>query len=227
MSARFDCVLFDLDGTLADTAPDLGGALNRVLAEEGRAALPAELTRPVTSQGVRGLLRVGFQIAPEDAGYRELADRVLAHYEANICEATRLFDGMAALLAAFDAAGQRWGIVTNKHARFTDPLVKALGLAGRAACVVSGDSAARPKPFPDSLLFACERTGSRSERCVYVGDDARDIEAGRAAAMGTIAAAWGYLGEGVAIEDWGADRIAASPQTLMDELASLPLQSIA
>jgi phosphoglycolate phosphatase len=226
MNPLFDCVLFDLDGTLADTAPDLGGALNRVLIEEGRSALPTEQTRPVTSQGVRGLLRVGFGLAPEDSGYRELADRLLAHYAANICEDTRLFDGVAELLAQFDALGQRWGIVTNKHARFTVPLVAALGLAERAACVVSGDTASRPKPFPDSLLHACELTSSRNARCVYVGDDIRDIEAGRAAAMGTVAAAWGYLGQGSAIEDWGADRIVERPQTLLDALVSLPLQSI-
>lgn len=221
MKPLFDCILFDLDGTLADTAPDLGGALNRVLVEEGRAALPTAITRPVTSQGVRGLLRVGFGLAPEDSGYRELSDRLLAHYAANICADTRLFDGVEDLLARFDAIGQRWGIVTNKHARFTDPLVAALGLAARAACVVSGDTASRPKPFPDSLLHACALTASDNQRCIYVGDDVRDIEAGRAARMGTIAAAWGYLGQGSAIEDWGADRIAEHPQSLLGALASL------
>ncbi|WP_417067679.1 HAD family hydrolase [Niveibacterium terrae] len=221
MTPLFDCILFDLDGTLADTAPDLGNALNRVLVEEGCAALPTAITRPVTSQGVRGLLRVGFELTPEDSRYRELADRLLAHYAANICEDTRLFAGMDELLAQFDALGQRWGIVTNKHARFTDPLVAALGLADRAACVVSGDTASRPKPFPDSLLHACALTASDNQRCVYVGDDIRDIEAGRAASMGTIAAAWGYLGQGSAIEDWGADRIAERPQSLRDALASL------
>lgn len=224
MSPRFDCILFDLDGTLADTAPDLGNALNRVLVEEGRPALPPEELRPYTSQGVCGLLHAGLGITPEFPGYPELASRMLAHYATGICIDTRLFDGIAELLNRLDAAGQRWGIVTNKHARFTTPLVAALGLADRAACIVSGDSASRPKPFPDSLLHACALTGSHNERCVYVGDDIRDIKAGRAASMGTIAAAWGYLGQGSAIEDWGADRIAERPQTLMDALATLPLQ---
>ena len=225
MSPRFDCILFDLDGTLADTAPDLGNALNRVLVEEGHPARPPEELRPYTSQGVRGLLHAGLGITPEFPGYPELASRMLAHYAAGICIDTRLFDGIAELLNELDAAGQRWGIVTNKHARFTDPLVAALGLADRAVCVVSGDTAPRPKPFPDPLLHACALTGSRSECCVYVGDDIRDIEAGRAAAMGTIAAAWGYLGQGNPIENWGADRIVERPQTLLGVLAQLTLQS--
>ncbi|WP_341675427.1 HAD-IA family hydrolase [Niveibacterium sp. SC-1] len=219
------CVLFDLDGTLADTAPDLSGALNRVRQEEGLAPLPLSVTRPVTSQGVRGLLRVGFDLTPEDGRYPGLAERVLTHYAAHICEETRLFDGLAEVLGTLESRDTPWGIVTNKHSRFTLPLVRALGLEQRAACVVSGDSAARPKPHPDTLLHACAQLSLAPADCVYVGDDERDVLAGRAAGMATVVAAWGYLGQGTPPEAWGADRVAATPGTLLDVLAALPVQS--
>lgn len=218
------CVLFDLDGTLADTAPDLGAALNRVLEEEGLAPLPMSATRPVTSQGVRGLLRVGLGIGPDAPDYQTLAQRVLKHYAAGICQHTRLFDGMAAVLDALESQRVKWGIVTNKHARFTEPLVDALGLAQRAACVISGDSAAHPKPHPAPLIMACERANVPTEHSIYVGDDLRDIQAGKAAGMRTIAAAWGYLGDGDAIHDWGADHIASTPEALLDVVLSLNVQ---
>ncbi|GAA5181323.1 phosphoglycolate phosphatase [Niveibacterium umoris] len=226
MTPRDDlrCVLFDLDGTLADTAPDLGGALNRLLEEEGLSPLPLEVTRPVTSQGVRGLLRVGLGLEPTDATYHERAQRVLAHYAAAICENTRLFDGIDAVLEALEAAGIKWGIVTNKHARFTDPLVAALGLDVRAACVVSGDSAPHPKPHPAPLLLACDKAGVPAEASVYIGDDLRDIQAGRAAGMRTIAAAWGYLGHGSPVEEWGADLIAENPAAILGALSCKHVQ---
>ncbi|QSI78553.1 phosphoglycolate phosphatase [Niveibacterium microcysteis] len=218
------CVLFDLDGTLADTAPDLGAALNHVLEEEGVALLPIEATRPVTSQGVRGLLRVGLGIGPDDTNYQTLAQRVLKHYAAGICRHTRLFDGMPGVLATLESRGIKWGIVTNKHARFTEPLVDALGLMQRAACVISGDSAAHPKPHPAPLLMACERANVAPTHSIYVGDDLRDIQAGKAAGMCTIAAAWGYLGEGEAIHEWGADHIAPTPEALLDVVFSINVQ---
>ena len=219
-SAPFtQCVLFDLDGTLADTAPDLAAALNRVLVEDGRVALPLLVTRPVTSQGVRGLLRIGLGLEPEHPSYQSHAQRVLAHYTAAICEHTRLFDGMPQVLDALDTRGIKWGIVTNKHARFTAPLVSALGLAERAACVISGDTAAHPKPHPAPLLLACERAGVPAHLTTYVGDDIRDIQAGRAAGMRTIAAGWGYLGEGEPIEHWGADAIINTPNGLLGALS--------
>ena len=218
------CVLFDLDGTLADTAPDLGAALNSVLEEEGVAPLPMEATRPVTSQGVRGLLRVGLGIGPDDTNYQTLAQRVLKHYAAGICRHTRLFDGMPGVLATLESRGIKWGIVTNKHARFTEPLVDALGLMQRAACVISGDSAAHPKPHPAPLLMACERANVAPTHSIYVGDDLRDIQAGKAAGMCTIAAAWGYLGEGEAIHEWGADHIAPTPEALLDVVFSINVQ---
>ncbi|WP_172204324.1 phosphoglycolate phosphatase [Niveibacterium sp. COAC-50] len=218
------CVLFDLDGTLADTAPDLGAALNRVLEEEGLAPLPMEVTRPVTSQGVRGLLRVGLGIGPDDTNYQTLAQRVLKHYAAGICRHTRLFDGMPGVLATLESRGIKWGIVTNKHARFTEPLIDALGLMQRAACVISGDSAAHPKPHPAPLLMACERANVAPTHSIYVGDDLRDIQAGKAAGMCTIAAAWGYLGEGEAIHEWGADHIAPTPEALLDVVFGINVQ---
>ncbi|MCX9156024.1 phosphoglycolate phosphatase [Niveibacterium sp. 24ML] len=213
------CVLFDLDGTLADTAPDLGAALNRVLMEEGHPPLPLEATRPVTSQGVRGLLRVGLKLEPEHPEYQAHAQRVLSHYTAAICELTRLFDGMDQVLATLESSGIKWGIVTNKHTRFTEPLVSALGLTERAACVISGDTASHPKPHPAPLILACDRAGVPAAQTVYVGDDIRDIQAGRAAGMRTIAAAWGYLGEGEPIHRWGADAIVSDPSGLLGALS--------
>lgn len=212
-------VFFDLDGTLADTAPDLGSALNALRAEEGLAALPLAHLRPYTSQGVRGLLRAGMDTLPEHPAYADFAERVLTHYQRDICKHTTLFAGMPELLAQLEARGLLWGIITNKHARFTHPLVKALAIDTRACCVVSGDTAARPKPAPDPLLHACQLTRLAAADCIYVGDDRRDIEAGRAAGMRTIAVRWGYLGVGDPIESWGADHIIEEPAEVLDCLA--------
>lgn len=212
-------VFFDLDGTLADTAPDLGGALNRVRQEEGLPLVPLETLRPYTSQGVRGLLRAGMGIEPDHADYAALAERVLSHYQQNVCEQTTLFPGIADVLDELDARGIPWGVVTNKHSRFTAPLVAALDIARRAACVVSGDTAARPKPAPDPLLHACKACEVDSARCLYVGDDRRDVDAGHAASMRTIAVGWGYLGVDDPIDSWGADLIVSRPAEILDCLA--------
>ena len=206
-----EAVFFDLDGTLADTAADLGDALNRLRADQGLPPLPAEKVRPHVSKGVRGLLHVGFGIESGHPDYPQLHRRFLDHYESALCRDTTLFDGMASALDALDAAGIKWGIVTNKTSRYTLPVVDALGLADRAACIVSGDSSPRPKPAPDPLLLASALTGSNAKRCLYVGDDLRDIQAARAAGMGAIAAAWGYLGDERPLEEWGADTIIQSP----------------
>ena len=211
-----EAVFFDLDGTLADTALDLGGALNRLLAEEGRQARPLAALRPHVSGGARALLRVGFGLGPEDAAYPPMQKRFLDLYQANICNDTCLFPGMESLLTALEARGIKWGIVTNKVARYTDEVVRRLGLDQRAACVVSGDSAPRPKPAPDPLLLACQLAGVAAERCHYVGDDLRDVQAGQAAGMRTIVAAWGYLGDGPSIEDWGGDHIVIEPGQILD-----------
>ena len=206
-----EAVFFDLDGTLADTAADLGGALDRLRAEQGLPPLPAERVRPHVSKGVRGLLRVGFGIESDHPDYAQLQQRFLSHYESALCQDTALFDGMAAALDTLDAAGIKWGIVTNNTSRYTLPVVGALGLADRAACIVSGDSSPRPKPAPDPLLLASALAGTDAKQCLYVGDDLRDIQSARAAGMGAIAAAWGYLGDERPLEEWGADTIIQSP----------------
>lgn len=211
-------VLFDLDGTLADTARDLGGALNRLLAEEDRSPLPYADLRPHVSGGARALLRKGFGLTPDDPTYTHFQQRFLAHYEAAICAETILFEGVAELLEALDVRAIRWGIVTNKTQRYTLPLVEALGLKERAACIVSGDSTPRPKPDPAPLLLAARLAGARPAASLYVGDDLRDIHAGRAAGMGTVAAAYGYLGEGLPVKEWGADRIIDHPMEILELL---------
>lgn len=208
-------VLFDLDGTLADTAPDLGAATNALRAQLGLEPLALEILRPFTSSGVRGMLGAGLGIHAEHADYAAMAERFLEFYAENLCVHTRLYDGIDGLLDALDTAGIDWGIVTNKRSRFTDPLISALDLAHRACCVISGDSAPRPKPAPDPLLLACERAGLEPHTCVYVGDDLRDIQAGHAAGMRTVAAAYGYLGDDEPIERWNADAIIHSPGELL------------
>lgn len=211
-------VFFDLDGTLADTAPDLGGALNELLAEAGRPALAHEVLRPHVSAGTRGMLGIGFGIKPEHSDYPDLAKRFLELYAARLCVGTRLFDGMTQLLAGLEARGIVWGVVTNKPARFTDPLMAGLGLAERCAAIVSGDSAPRPKPAPDTLLLASQVAGVPPRLTLYVGDDLRDVQAAHAAGMRAIAAAWGYLGDGLPISDWRADATIAAPLDLLDLL---------
>lgn len=209
-----DAVLFDLDGTLADTAADLGAVLNRLRSEAGQAPLAAATIRPHVSKGVRGLLGIGFALAPGDDGYAELHQRFLAYYGDSLCVATTLFEGVPGLLASLEGEGIKWGVVTNKTSRYTLPVMEALGLGRRAACIVSGDSSPRPKPAADPLLLASTLAGAPPARCLYVGDDLRDMQAARAAGMGAIAAAWGYLGDGPPLETWGADAIIHSPKEL-------------
>ncbi|HTH39557.1 MAG TPA: HAD-IA family hydrolase [Rhodocyclaceae bacterium] len=214
-ASQLRAVFFDLDGTLADTAPDLGGALNRLLQEEGRSPLPMDQLRPYVSGGARALLRTGFGITPDDTGYPDLQRRFLDLYARHICVDTRLFDGMDDVLATLENKGILWGIITNKVERFTRDVVAGLGLAERAASVISGDSAPRPKPAPDPLLMAADLAGLAPETCLYVGDDLRDIQAGKAAGMGTVTAAWGYLGESPDLDAWQADHICRHPQDLL------------
>lgn len=215
---KFDAVLFDLDGTLADTARDLAGALNLLREEEGLPPVPFAQLRPVASNGVRGLLRVGFDMAPEHPQYDGFAGRFLDHYMARLCVETVLFDGIAELIDELECSEIAWGVVTNKKQRFTMPLVADLGLATRAGCVVSGDTAARPKPHPDPLLFAARQLTVAPSRCLYVGDDVRDIQAGAAAGMGTVAAAYGYLGCAEPLHTWGADHLIDHPAELLGVL---------
>lgn len=217
-------ILFDLDGTLADTAPDLAAAMNRVRAGRGLAPTPYELLRPVASAGARGLIGASFGLQPNDEGYNALRDDFLDSYEAFIAVESRLFDGIDALLASLQECGLPWGIVTNKAARFTERLVPQIGL-GHAGCVISGDTTPHSKPHPAPLLEAATRLGVTPQECWYVGDDLRDIQAGRAAGMITIAAAWGYCGH-VEPATWDAHALANSPTGLMDLIRGQALNSI-
>jgi 2-phosphoglycolate phosphatase len=200
-------LLFDLDGTFADTAPDLAAALNRLRADLRLPPVPPAQLRPLTSQGVRGMLKGGLEMLPSDVRYAEFYDRFLHYYSQDICVETTLFPGIEPLLDALEGRCWPWGIVTNKAQRFTLPLLARLGCAKRAACVVSGDSARRAKPAAQPMQLACALLARRPESCLYVGDDLRDIQAGRAAGMLTVAVRYGYLGDGKPIEDWGADHV--------------------
>lgn len=205
-------ILFDLDGTLADTAPDLAAALNLLRSNAGLAPAPYALLRPTASAGARGLIGAAYGITPDDPAYEALRVAFLDHYAAALAVHSRLFDGVPHMLAGLSDAGLAWGIVTNKAARFTDQLVGPIGL-GAAGCVVSGDTTAHAKPHPAPLLEAARRLGLAPEQCWYVGDDRRDILAGQAAGMRTIACAWGYCGP-VEPQSWGADYLLDSPQAL-------------
>jgi N-acetyl-D-muramate 6-phosphate phosphatase len=211
-------VLFDLDGTLIDSAPDLAGAVNELREAHGLAALPYGALRPMVGTGARGMIGVAFGLTPTDEGFAALRDDFLARYEARMTRETRVFADMQPVLAALDAAGLPWGIVTNKATRFAAPLVEALGLSGRSRALVCGDTTPHAKPHPEPLLEAARRLQLAPEVCLYVGDDLRDVQAGRAAGMATAAAAWGYLGQGDSIEQWGADHLLAQPGELLKRL---------
>lgn len=211
---RPDAILFDLDGTLADTAPDLAAALNVLRANRGLEPAPYESLRPYASAGARGLIGAGLGLGPDAEEYEALRVAFLDNYAASIAVHSRLFDGVPALLDHLQAAGIRWGIVTNKAMRFTDPLVPLIGL-GHAGCIVSGDTTPHPKPHPAPLLEAAQRLRVAPQSCWYVGDDMRDIQAGRAAGMVTIAAAWGYCGSDGPTQ-WNAHAIAGSPLELLE-----------
>lgn len=218
MKTPLGLVLFDLDGTLADTAPDLAAAVNRMRARRGLTALPLPQLRPWASHGARGMLGCAFGVAPGEDGFNELRQEFFAEYESALCVDTALFPTMADTLQAFETNGIKWGIVTNKMARFTDPLVAALGLATRAACVVSGDTTPHAKPHPAPLLHALAVAESVAAEAIYVGDDRRDVEAGRAAGLRTVVATYGYLGESVSYHEWGADHAIETPADLLDLL---------
>lgn len=212
---RFAAILFDLDGTLVDSAPDLAGAANQLLAHHGRPALPYATLRRVAGSGARGMVGAGFGLAPGDAGYPALRDAFLALYAQRLLQDSAVFDGVLPLLAGIEVAGTRWGVVTNKALALADPLLAGVGLRERAAVLVGGDSTPHTKPHPAPLLHAAAGLGVAPGGCVYIGDDARDIQAGRAAGMRTVAAAWGYLGHGAAVGEWGADHVAQSPAALL------------
>lgn len=204
-------VLFDLDGTLADTAPDLGYALNRLRVDAGLSELPMQEIRPEASNGVRGLLGLGFGIGPDDASFPGLREKFLDIYMENLCVGTRLFEGMDELIREIERRGISWGIVTNKPMKFTSPLVERLGLNARV--VVGGDTCSRQKPHPDPLLHAAQQLSVSPRECLYLGDDRRDVEASLSAGMYPVVAKFGYLSGGNP-ETWGAKACIDRPMEL-------------
>jgi N-acetyl-D-muramate 6-phosphate phosphatase len=212
-------ILFDLDGTLVDTAPDLGYALNIQLARHGKGQLKDAAIRPFASHGSAGLLNLGFGITARDTNFISMRDEYLAIYKEVFTRSPTLFDGVEDVLQVIEKKGLMWGIVTNKPARFTQPLIKSMGLDTRAACVLSGDDALKPKPAPDTLLMACEQMQVSPEDCIYVGDAERDIQAGRLAGMTTVIALFGYIHQTDRPLDWGADAMINSPKDLLTLLA--------
>lgn len=214
-------VLFDLDGTLIDSAPDLGAAADRMRVARGMSSLPLESYRHMAGAGARGMLGIAFGLRPEDAGYNDMREEFFRNYESCMTERTYAFDGVPALIAAIAQRGLAWGVVTNKSARFTEPLTRAMPLFASARAVVSGDTTPHAKPHPEPLLEAARRVGVPPERCIYVGDDERDIIAGLAAGMGTVAATYGYLGARADTAQWGAHAAIDSPAQLL-QLLQLP-----
>ncbi len=208
-------VLLDLDGTLIDTAPDMGGALNNLLAEENHEPLPLEAIRPYVSQGGLVLTRLGFADKVDEEQIEPLRQRFLQHYRAIVADGSRLFDGFEIVLAELENRGIAWGIVTNKPEWLTHPLLEQLGLAKRAAVVIGGDTLPRRKPDPMPLRVAAERVGVDTGDCVYVGDDERDVLAGNAAGMKTLVAEWGYIDPAADFRDWGADGFIEHPVDLL------------
>ncbi len=208
-------VLFDLDGTFADTAPDLCYAVNLMRKARNLPPVPEEKTRPVTSSGARGLLGAGFGITPAHADFPAMREDFLNLYEANLCRETRLFDGMAALVDKLEARAITWGIVTNKAERFALPLMRLLGYGTRAACIIGGDTTGKMKPHPEPLYAAAKAIGIAPGHCLYVGDDERDIQAGLAAGMKTVAVRYGYL-NGSNPDAWGAHAVVESPLAVLN-----------
>ena len=211
-------VFFDLDGTLVDSAPDLGGACDWLRSQRGLPPLGVSAYRPAASAGARGLLQVAFGLQPEDAEFESLRQQFIARYEAHLADHTYAFDGIPELLAGLQARGIAWGIITNKSIELTRVLVSHMPLLQSAAAVVGGNSAAAPKPSAAPMLLAAELAGVDITQCWYVGDDERDIQAARAAHMPcAIAAGWGYA-PGSAVHTWGADAVLSSPLQLLDIL---------
>ena len=208
-------VLFDLDGTLLDTAPDLAFALNEVLKLESRPAFSLAELRPLVSHGARALLEHAYGMGPGDDGYEERRQRLLDIYRANLARETRPFHGIPELLNAVEGRRMNWGVVTNKPAWLTEPLLAELLLLERAACVICGDTIEHSKPHPAPMLLACEQAGSDASECLYVGDAERDIEAGRNAGMATLIAGFGYVPGDTDLSTWKADGIVDNPQDIL------------
>ncbi len=218
MNTDFAAVLFDLDGTVIDSAPDLAGAANEMRRFRGLPDAPYERLRANVGSGARGLVGEAFGVVPGDEDFVALRDEFLARYALRLTNETRVFAQVGALLDALDAQAVPWGIVTNKAIRYAEPVTRALGLYDRAAVVIGGDSTPHSKPHPEPLLEAARRMQIEPSRCLYVGDDARDVQAGHAAGMLTVAVTWGYLGMGEPVEAWGAHHTIGNPLDILQLL---------
>lgn len=221
MFKKIDAVLFDLDGTLIDSAPDLGAAADKMRTDRGLTSLPLSDYRPMAGAGARGMIGVAFGLTPQDPGFDALKEEFFCNYEACMTERTYAFDGVAELIARLSQAGLKWGVVTNKSERFTLPLTRAMPLFNTAQTIISGDTTPYAKPHPAPLLEAARQLSLDPVRCAYVGDDERDIVAGRAAGMPTVAAAYGYLGSALDMAGWNADATIVSPAGLL-QLLQMP-----
>jgi phosphoglycolate phosphatase len=213
-------VLFDLDGTLVDSAPDLAGSANRLRALQGLPPLPLAALRPFCGSGARGMLEIGLDLRPLDAGYEAARLAFLADYAEHLLDGTHPFADVDELLKRLAARGLRWGIVTNKAESLAQPLQQAFAALQGAAVLVGGDTTPHRKPHPAPLLEAARRLGLAPQDCIYVGDDERDIQAARAAGMSGLAACWGYLGAGAGVQAWGAAALLEKPLQLLDCLAA-------
>jgi len=220
MFADVRAVLFDLDGTLIDSAPDLGAAADKMRVDRGLPSLPLEQYRHMAGAGARGMLGIAFGMAPDHPGYDAMREEFFVNYERCMTQRTYAFEGIPELIAQLRERGLAWGVVTNKSMRFTGPLTQGMGLFATAAAVVGGDSTPYSKPHPEPLLEAARRLQLEPGQCIYVGDDERDVIAGRAAGMGTVAATYGYLGGNAAAAPWGADAHITSPLELLALLQS-------
>ena len=218
MFKNIDAVLFDLDGTLIDSAPDLGAAADKMRTDRGLTSLPLAQYRSMAGAGARGMIGVAFGVTPLDTDFEGLKEEFFTNYEACMTELTHAFEGVAELIAEINQAGLKWGVVTNKAARFTLPLTQSMPLFDTALTIISGDTTPHAKPHPAPLLEAARQIGVIPSRCVYVGDDERDIIAGRAAGMPTVAASYGYLGATLGISNWKADATIVSPAALLQLL---------
>jgi len=213
-------VLFDLDGTLIDSAPDLGAAADKMRTDRGLPSLPLAQYRPMAGAGARGMLAIAFDMTPEHPEFLAYREEFFVNYESAMTERTVIFDGVPDMIAALVAADLPWGVVTNKSRRFTDPLTAAMPLFETARAIVSGDTTPHAKPHPEPLFEAARRLGVDPGRCVYVGDDERDIVAGLAAGMGTVAATYGYLGQQTDVSRWNAHLHIDAPMSLLKYLRS-------
>lgn len=213
-------VLFDLDGTLIDSAPDLGAAADKMRVDRGLPSLPLEGYRHMAGAGARGMLGIAFGMTPDHPDYDAMREEFFRNYEACLTQRTHAFDGIGELIEALVGQGLAWGVVTNKSMRFTGPLTQAMPLFASAGAVVGGDTTPHAKPHPAPLLEAARRLSLSPGACIYVGDDERDVAAGRAAGMATVAACYGYLGANAETRRWGADAHIASPLELLSLLQS-------